>query len=228
MGRLILGLGLSLWLALPSLALPSEQVINKLRSVVVFTLVNAQGAPIIANAQSKTPSMGVFLTPKGAQAFLEGLKTNKPDIAKELRVLPVSLAQVYENKLKSQARGENLSLTFIPAAPEVESAEVILGKKPFVGTPLFIARIGPQKVYMTINQSGQQIIPMFFGKAELQSLIALFKKQQPKETVEIQVISLEGVINTLETKNDKDLERIGLISLRESLEFVEKQQKKGS
>lgn len=54
-------------------------------------------------------------------------------------------------------------------------------------------------------------------------MLERFKKQQPDlaSTVEIQVVNLEGVIQTLQSRNDKQLEQIMLVPPRESVEFVQ-------
>jgi nickel transport protein len=92
----------------------------------------------------------------------------------------------------------------------------------FSGTPLFVARGGPDKGYLTIQQGDKTVIPMFFKKEELQNLIERFKQQDPKVagTLEIQVLNLEGVIEVLRTKDDPQLNQIILSPPRESLEFV--------
>ena len=72
----------------------------------------------------------------------------------------------------------------------------------FNGTPLFVARAGNEKGYLTIKEANnQQVIPFFFNKEELQTMLERFKQQQPKlaPTIEIQVVNLEGVIETLQS-----------------------------
>ena len=78
---------------LQALALTPEQIVQKLRPVPMFTIANAQGAPLVAsppNGQKGSPVAGVFVSQKDAQAFLETLKSKNPNLAKEVKVVPVS------------------------------------------------------------------------------------------------------------------------------------------
>jgi hypothetical protein len=73
---------------LQALALTEDQVVQKLQSVPVFTVTDAQGSPLVAsipkgqNQNQTTAVAGVFISQKDAQAFVERLKTEKPDLAK--------------------------------------------------------------------------------------------------------------------------------------------------
>jgi nickel transport protein len=92
----------------------------------------------------------------------------------------------------------------------------------FNGTPLFVAKAGKKQGYLTVKQANQQVIPFFFNKGELQSMLERFKKQKPDlaSTIEIQVVNLEGVLQAMQTRNDQGLNQIVLVPPRASLEFV--------
>jgi nickel transport protein len=211
-----------------ALALTQEQIMLKLRSVPVFTITNSQGAPLVAspNGQKGNPVAGVFINQQDAQAFLENLKTRNPEVAKNVRVVPVSLAEVYQLNVNNKDKKDKLDFAFVPSRQQVDTAQTLLKqtgqKDPFSGTPLFVARGGQDKGYLTIQQGDKSVIPMFFKKEDLQGLMDRFKQQDPKvgSSLEIQVLNLEGVIEVLRTKNDAQLEQIVLIPPKESLEFV--------
>lgn len=222
----------SFWMGtLKVLALSPEQIIQKFRPVPVFTITNDQGAPLVA-AQNGTQGgavAGVFITQKDAQTFLDNLKTRNPDLAKTVKVVPVSLAEVYQLDQASQGKAakERLNFAYVPSQQQVDLALTLLkqsGQKveQFNGTPLFVARGGAEKGYLTIQQGNRAVIPMFFKKEELQSLLDRFKQQQPKEaaSLEIQVLNLEGLMDLLKTKNDPQLDQIILIPPQESLDFI--------
>ncbi|MDX2243854.1 MAG: Tic22 family protein [Leptolyngbyaceae cyanobacterium bins.302] len=217
--------------ALEVLALTPDQIMQKLRPVPVFTIANSEGAPLVAspqNGQKGNPVAGVFITQQDAQAFLNNLKTRNPDIAKNVKVVPISLAEVYKLNTANQGKADKdkLLFTLVPSRQQVDTAQTLLKqsgeKEQFNGTPLFVARGGPDKGYLTIQQGDKAVIPMFFKREELQSLIDRFKQQDPKiaSTLEIQVLNLEGVLEVMRTKNDPQLDQIMLIPPRESLEFV--------
>lgn len=213
------------------LALTQEQIVQKLRPIPVFTIANNDGAPLVAappNGQKGNPVAGVFINQQDAQAFLDGLKNRSPEVAKNVRVVPVSLAEVYQLNQVTKEKKEKLDFTFVPSQQQVTTAQALVKQsdkkdQQFTGTPLFVARGGAEKGYLTIQQGNKSVIPMFFKKEELQSLMDRFKQQDPKvaSTLEIQVLNLEGVIEVLRTKNDPQLEQIVLVPPRESIEYVQ-------
>lgn len=215
---------------LSAFALPQDQILQKLRPVPVFTIANSEGAPLVAsapNGQKGSAVAGVFINQQDAQTFLNNLKTKNPDLAKNVRVVPISLAEVYQLNSANKDKKDKLEFAFVPSRQQVDTAQNLLkqtGQKDqqFRGTPLFVARGGADKGYLTIQQGEQTVIPMFFKKEELQSLIDRFKQQDPKvaSSLEIQVLNLEGVIEVLRTKDDPQLKQIMLIPPRESIEFV--------
>ena len=212
-------------------ALPDAQVVQKLQSVPVFAIADAQGAPLVAapgQGEKGSSVAGVFISQKDAQSFLDGLKTRNPELAKSVRVVPVSLGEVYQLERAGQNRPEKLEFAFVPVQQQVDLAVNLLrqsGQKveQFNGVPLFIARGGQDNGYLTIQQGNQQVIPLFFEKEQLQALLENFKKQQPSlaSTVNIQVVNLEGVIQTLQTSNKPELNQIVLIPSRESINFMQ-------
>lgn len=216
--------------AIQVLALTQEQIVQKLSPVPVFTIANSQGAPLVASppqGEKGRPVAGVFISQKDAQAFLDTLKTRNPEVAKDVKVVPVSLAEVYKLNQESQSKPEQLGFAFVPSKQQVDVAMDLLKKggqdvKQFNGTPIFVARGGAQKGYLTIQDNGKTYIPMFFKREELQVLLDRFKQQQPNQasTLEVQVLNLEGVIEVMRTKNDPQLEQIILIPPQESLEYV--------
>lgn len=213
------------------LALTQDQIMQKLRPVPVFTIANAEGAPLVAspqNGQQGNPVAGVFISQKDAEAFLGNLKTRNPEIAKNVKVVPVSLAEVYKMNVTPAAKNEKDKLVFqvVPSRQQVDTAQTLLKqsgeKEQFSGTPLFVARGGADKGYLTIQQGDKAVIPMFFKKEDLQNLMERFKQQDPKTaaSLEVQVLNLEGVLEVMRTKNDPQLDQIVLIPPSESVEFV--------
>ncbi len=221
-----------------ALAIPQDQILQKLRPVPVFTIANGQGAPLVAsppNGEKGRAVAGVFISRTDAQAFLENLKAKNPELAKGVQVVPISLAEVYKLNQDSKSKPDGLGFAYVPSQIQVNTALDLLKKsgqdvKQFGGTPLFVARGGKDKGYLTIEQGSADgkktsVIPMFFKKEDLQGLLEQFKQQQPTlaPTIEVQVLALEGLMQVLQTKDDPQLNQIVLIPPRESLEFVRSQ-----
>lgn len=215
------------------LAIPQDQILQKLRPVPVFTIANAQGAPLVASppkGEKGQAVAGVFISRADAQAFLDGLKTKNPELAKGVQVVPISLAEVYKLNQDGKGKPESLGFAYVPSQIQVSTAVDLLKKsgqevKQFAGTPLFVARGGKERGYLTIQQGNTSVIPMFFKKEDLQGLLDQFKQQQPAQaaTIEVQVLALEGLMQVLQTKDDPQLNQIVLIPPRDSMEFVRSQ-----
>ncbi|NEQ62954.1 MAG: hypothetical protein F6K53_38560, partial [Moorea sp. SIO4A1] len=69
--------------------------------------------------------------------------------------------------------------------------------------------------------NGVSSIPFFFNKEQLQSIVNRYKQQDPNSQVKIEVVPLEGVIQTLQESNDQQLEKIVLVPSQESLKFLQ-------
>jgi hypothetical protein len=212
---------------LRALALTEQQVMEKLQTVPVFTVTDGEGSPLVASIPNQNNQneavAGVFISQRDAEAFVERLKREKPELGNQVRVVPVSLAEVYQLDQQSQNQPNGLDFAYIPVQQQVQSAQQLLGQgQEFRGVPLFVAQGGQQGGYLTIQQEGQQVIPFFFDKEQLQNLVNRFKEQQPNlaSSVQIQVVPLEGIINTLQTQDNPQLEQILLIPSQESLQFL--------
>lgn len=213
-----------------ALALPENQIMDKLRPVPVFTITDSKGAPLIAtvpNGNKQTAVAGIFISQQDAQTFVNQLKTKDPQLAQQVKVVPVSLAEVYQMNRNSQQQPDPLAFAYVPGKQQVDSALALLRQQgqqvnQFNGVPLFIATGGPEKGYLTIKQGNDQVIPIFFNKEDLQGMVARFQKQQPElaNQVQIKVVDLESVIETLQKSNDPQLNQIVLIPPRETLEFI--------
>ncbi|MEQ8995100.1 MAG: Tic22 family protein [Coleofasciculus sp. B1-GNL1-01] len=212
---------------LRALALTEQQVMEKLQTVPVFTVTDGEGSPLVASIPNQNNQneavAGVFISQRDAEAFVERLKREKPELGNQVRVVPVSLAEVYQLDQQSQNQPNGLDFAYIPVQQQVQSAQQLLPQgQEFRGVPLFVAKGGQQGGYLTIQQEGQQVIPFFFDKEQLQNLVNRFKEQQPNlaSSVQIQVVPLEGIINTLQTQDNPQLEQILLIPSQESLQFL--------
>ena len=227
---------------LSALAIPEPQILDKLRPVPVFTITDASGAPLIASVpkqgQGQTGNAsvaGIFISQKDAQAFVEQLKTRNPQLAASVRVMPVSLGEIYQISQANKGKPDEVQFAYVPTPQQVQSAKTVLQQagqqvNEFNGVPLFLARGGPENGYLTIQRGQQEVIPLFFNKEELQAVVERFKQQQPNVTasIKIEVVNLESVLEALRTENDPFLTQLILIPPRESLEFVRSLQPAGA
>lgn len=236
--RWCLGLGVagvtltSTWFAgaLEVFALTEAQIIERLQSVPVFAVADENGAPLVAripDQQNANPAdgdsvAGVFINPGDAEAFINRLKQENPNLGNKLQIIPVSLGDIYQLDRRN-AQQEGVNFTYVPTNRQVELAEQVNNSaQDFQGVPLFVAKGGAEGGYLTLQQNQEQVIPFFFEKESLEQMVERFKQQQPSlaNTVEIQAIPLEGVIQTLEQNDSAELEKIVLIPTQASLEYI--------
>lgn len=213
-----------------ALALPEVEIVKVLQQIPVFTVADAQGAPVIAvskNDQGKDVRVtGVFISQQDAQKFFQQLQKDKPDVATKVKVRPVSLGEVYKLAAANANKPDSLSFAYVPMTGEVDSAKKILvenGKQYQGGVPLFAARGGKEQGYLTIQQNNEQIIPFFFEKQQLEAMVDRFKKEKPDiaPTVKIEVIPLESMMATMQQSNDEMLTKIRLIPSEETIQFIQ-------
>jgi nickel transport protein len=217
---------------LQALALPEEQVVKTLREVPVFTLTNSQGEFVVISRknQSKTISqIGFFLSKKDAQTFLENrLKKENSQLASTIQIKPVSLADYYKLVVENNKKKDsNLVFTLVPTQQQVKQATTMLNTtdktdKKFNGIPLFVPKFKKENSYLTIPQGKERFIPFYFEKEQAVALLEAFKKAKPQESTntEIQVLDLYNVIETLNSSNDPNTNKILLFPSQESIEFI--------
>ena len=203
-----------------------ELVLSVLDPVPVYTIADAEGAPLVATEDEGETVAGVFISQEDANQFVVELQSKNPDLADRVRVIPISLGEIYQ--LSESAAGEESGLNFayVPEEESVSSATAIgdANQNPYQGgVPLFVAKGGEDNGYLTIDRNGRQVIPFFFNLEQSEELTTKFAQQQPEsaDTLTIEVVPLEGVIETLATSNDPLLEQIVLVPTEESLEFLE-------
>lgn len=220
---------------LPAWALNEEQIVEKLREVPVFTITDGQGSPLVAsitNGDNTVTESFFFMSHSDAEAFIERLKTEQPDLAQTVKVTPYSLAQVYLIGQEIANTAEDAqetpdSLRLIPTQGEVQEAMSILqtngeSVQEFPGVPVFLPKIGADG-YLSIQEGDKQWIPMFFERGQIENALAQFKQEQPDlaNSVTIEVTVLEGVIQTMKDSNDPELEKLLLVPPQETIEFLQ-------
>lgn len=240
-GMTVLGYGLGG--NLKALALSAEQVAERLRTVPIFLIAKGDGGVL---SQCLDPSNGqqiacdnekkvlvtpAFISQRDAQAILERLKTSNPNDSQNLQVIARSLAEVYQQlEQANREKKDSFVVDFLPIQQQVESATALLRQngqqvQQFNGVPLFVPKFKSEDKYLTIpegNNSNERVIPFFFEKEQATALLERFKQAQPNlaANVEIQVMTLESVIQTLRSSNDQTLNKIVLVPSRESIEFL--------
>ncbi len=211
------------------LALPTDEVVKLLQGVPVFTIADAQGAPLVAMDNNRKVT-GIFVSQQEAQKFFQQLKKDKPDIASKVTVQPVSLGEVYKLAVANSGKADALNFAYVPVPTEVAIATKLLtaaGQKYQGGVPLYVPlyvdRDGKEQGYLTVKENNEQITPLFFEQKQIQDMVDRFKKEKPElaSTIKIGVVALENVMGTLQSSDDKWLKSIRLVPTEESLKFIQ-------
>jgi hypothetical protein len=216
---------LTSWFGQPGkvLALPEQDVIQTLSTVPVFTIADSQGAPLVASGEGDVKVAGIFISQQDANNFVARLKQQNPDIGNKVQVIPISLGEAYQLAVENSKQADGLNFTYVPVQAQVESAKQVPGTQYQGGVPLFVARGGQDAGYLTVQREGQEYIPFFFEKQQINQMVERFKQEQPNlaSTVKIEVVPLEGVIATLQESDNEILRKIMLVPSEESLKFLQ-------
>jgi hypothetical protein len=220
-----------------AIAMTEAEALKRLESVPVFAITNQQGVPILASVPSpkdKTKQIQVatfFLSQQDALSLVSNLKSQKPDVGKDAKVVPLSLRQAYEIKTKNKDKAATLAFDFIPQKSQVDAALAILkqeGKdvKQFNDVPLFFAVGGAEKGILTLEQGKEKIIPFYFNKQDLQVMLDDAKKNNMKlaSSTKIQVTSLSQVMESLLKDKSQTANQITLVPDRAALQYAVQQQ----
>jgi Tic22-like family len=220
--------GSGLLAAAPIQALPESQIATKLQGIPVFALTDADNLLLTASVASepgKPAKGGVFFSQADAKTFLQKLQKENPSVAKQLEVRPVSLSEVYKAQVDLDPK-KRVDILYVPSQNQVKTALTLMQKtepslKQFTGVPLFVAKVSKKGTYLTtIDKNSKATVPLFFDRDQLQPLIDKFKKQQPNAAVEVQVLTLETLLDSMRSENNPLYESLVFGPSREGLEVL--------
>ncbi|AFY47282.1 Tic22-like family [Nostoc sp. PCC 7524] len=222
----------------PALALSEQQIKEKLDSVPVYLITNDKGLPLSRplpagqNGQKPGGSVtGAYLSRQEAQAFINELRNAKgkdpkmEEMVKSLQVTAVPLGVIYQQLQQTKTDPNRLLFAFKPVDQELKGAMDLLrqsGQKveQFRSVPIFAVRFAPDQGYVPIQLGSEkeQAVPLFLSKQDALGLLNQVKPKFPK--ADIQVIDVDGVIKTLQDKNDAWLNQVVLVPSPESREYI--------
>ncbi len=195
----------------PVLALPQADIIEFLGGIPVYSVLNQEGSPIGQQLENGSVVTPVFMSRTEADAFLEQLQQQDPELGRSYSVQMLPLSRIYEIARETSTRSSRLFLEFIPSGRELQAARQLAtenGQKYPGNVPLYIAKLQSDQSYLTIKQDDQEVVPLFFEKTTVQQWVDAISQAQPglASDIQINVISLSGLIANLE-KNDNQLLR---------------------
>ncbi|MBW4654756.1 MAG: hypothetical protein KME20_17205 [Kaiparowitsia implicata GSE-PSE-MK54-09C] len=212
-----------------ALALTTEQVAERLQTVPVFAVTNSEGVPLLGtveNGEASQSVANVFVSQQDAQQFVTQVQETNTDLAGDIQVTPVSLAEIFELAIAEET--QSVQFTIVPREQHVQEAVALLQQRGeegdrFQGVPLFYAESSADEGgYLTIQQGEQQVIPMYFEQSGLQGLLSRVSEAEPDlaASMTIQVTNLETVIQLMQEEEDPELGSILLVPSQESIEYI--------
>jgi len=222
---------------IPVLALSEQQIKEKLDSVPVYLITNKNGLPLSRNLPNSPDGKkggsvtGVYMSRQDALTSINELEKAKgknpklDEILKSLQVTAVPLGSIYQQLEETKNQPNRLLFAFKPDNKEIQGALELLrqsGQKvdQFKSIPVFAVRFAPDKGYVPIRATdNKQLIPLYLSEADAEGLLNQVKPKFPQ--ADIQVIDVDGVIQTLQDKNDDWLTHVYLVPSPESRQYIQ-------
>ena len=225
----------------PVIALSEQQIKTKLDNIPVFLITNPQGLPLSRplpeqnGKQAGGSVTGVYMSQQEAQAFISELRSAKGkdpkmnQMVKSLQVTPVPLGVIFQQLQKTKNQPNRLLFAFKPLEREVKGAMDLLKKsgqqvKQFRSVPVFIVRFAPDKSYVPIKlgdqKAEQEVVPLFLSMQDAKNLLNQVKPKFPK--ADIQVVDVDGILSTLQEKNDPWLSKVQFWPGPEARQYIQK------
>ncbi|MGK7945414.1 MAG: Tic22 family protein [Microcystaceae cyanobacterium] len=217
------------WLGstLKALGIPESEITRVLSPIPVFMIVNGEGLPLVLQQNETNKKFTLaFVSEDDAKKAYDQFQQENPDQSQAFKVMGVPLPEVYKLQIASAQEEDGLSVQYVPTATEVQVAQQLLepaGQEYKGGVPLFVATGGPDKGYLTVKDPNDEtIIPFFFEKEQIQSMVDAAKKDSPDiaNTIKIEVVLLEQVMSALTTKDDEWLTKIRFVPSEDAANYV--------
>ncbi|EIE26430.1 hypothetical protein COCSUDRAFT_58968 [Coccomyxa subellipsoidea C-169] len=153
------------------LAYNPEEIKARLSGVPVYTVANKQNEFVLVAGESggEVRQLGlIFFSEADAHALVQKVMEQNPKLAKQSRVLKVSMDAIYDFAITKEKdkRAAGVTFRFMPDAKEVQSAlemykEAGVPSTSFTGVPVFQAQ------GLTVKTEKSRYTPLFLAKEDL-------------------------------------------------------------
>ncbi len=234
---LALGLfGVSGLTALPAQALPESAVVSTLSNIPVFIVATPDGGYItnrlVREAEGGQPQqevalLNVFFSGDDAEAFLQQAQSENQEFADTAIVGWTELSALYQ---QAQAQADiPLRLLFVPQIEEVAAATTVDADYAG-GVPLFIPKFSADNSYVLLPigslNDGEPVVPVFFSQTDINGALEALNEQDPelRSQIEVEVVSLEGLIDQMRNTDDQNLTRLQLLPDSDAINYIRESQ----
>ncbi len=201
----------------------------KLAVVPVFVLTDEKGAYLTLQNSTQNQAgkiISLFFTRADAQTYLAQLKATDPVLAGKLKVKASQLDAVRTRQLQEQTISSLIAWRYVASPAQVLAAQKLIAPASRNNpqpddVPLFAART--TKGYLTVTQNGKSVIPLFFSLADLQTMLAELKRQDPllAFAAQILVLPLAMVLDNLVNDTTLNAEKVIFVPLPNAANITE-------
>ncbi|CAL5227100.1 g10006 [Coccomyxa viridis] len=165
-----------------------EEIKARLSGVPVYTVANKQNEFILVAGESgdQVKQLGlIFMSEDDANALIEKVREQNPKLAKQSRVLKVSMDNVYDFAVTPEVdkKTAGVSFRFMPDLKQVQKAlelykEAGVPGRTFTGVPVFQAQ------GLTVKTENSRYTPLFLAKEDLDVAVgAAFSQREAAKEV---------------------------------------------
>ncbi|MGC1309568.1 MAG: Tic22 family protein [Phormidesmis sp.] len=208
--------------AQPAQALTQDQIADRLSGVPVFVigigneLVSYPASPEAEGGNSEV--LFVFMSEQDAESYIALTRTNEEisDLPPEAEVGVQSLEYLYKLENASQAEQAEsrrpLRLVYVPEDDEASQAAA-LNTGYQRGVPLFYPQFEDGSLVPVEQNDGGAIFPMFFSRADLESLLSDLgeRNAEARAAVSVGVVPLEAMLIEMKNSDDELLNQVRLL-----------------
>ncbi|CAH9054039.1 unnamed protein product [Cuscuta europaea] len=176
----------------------SERVSKALLGTSVYTVSNANNEFVLISDPNSTKSIGLLcFREEDADAFLSQVRSRRGEVKGSVKVVPITLDQVYMLNV------EGIAFRFLPDPVQIKNALELKPKSStsgFDGVPVF------QSDLLVVKKKRRRYLPIFFRKEDIEkelSTVARASKGGYSASQHILVGSLEDVLIKMQ-KSEKN------------------------
>lgn len=150
------------------IAMAKEEVKARLAPISVFTVTNPDSEFVLVSGENNTQLGFLFFRKEDAEAVIDKVKLEDSKLARESKVLPISMDNVYEilTTPREQTGLQEIHFRFFPDLRQVQHAlqlykDAGVPISHFTGVPVF------QAEGLTVTTQQQTYVPLFLCKEDL-------------------------------------------------------------
>jgi len=209
-----------------SVALPEEQIADKLAGIPVYVMSNGDGVITITQTESEATqqtNIYAFMSRQDALTFLTRANAANPNFAPSAEIGLIDLEHLYQGVQSSDE--QSLQIVYVPTEDSIVQARKI-DPSYEGGVPLFVPLLEDGSMApLGGARDGKETLRVFLSSDDLDSWLNRLEDSNPETRADIQegIISLEYLLNFLQSSDDERLSQLRLLPDSETMNLIEAQ-----